>query len=87
MNGLFQEEGLLFIDSAYKPLRELESDYFIQLIKESNEIAQVVLKKEEQFAFEGYGNPIDAQEDGAHLFYIHETGRVLLSRKNRLFRK
>jgi bacillithiol biosynthesis cysteine-adding enzyme BshC len=24
MNGLFEEEGLLFIDSAYKPLRELE---------------------------------------------------------------
>lgn len=85
MNGLFQDEGLLFIDSAYKPLRELESDYFIQLIKESDKIAEVILKKEEQFALEGYGNPIGAQADGANLFYIHETGRVLLSKKAHTF--
>ena len=28
MNGLFQEQGLLFIDSAYKPLREIEKEPF-----------------------------------------------------------
>lgn len=82
MNGLFQEEGLLFLDSAYKPLRELESDYFIQMIQTSAQIAQTVFEKEEQFALDGYGQPVGVQADGAHLFYIHETGRVLLSREN-----
>lgn len=82
MNGLFQEEGLLFLDSAYRPLRELESDYFIELINGSESIAQSVFEKEEQFALAGYGQPVGVQADGAHLFYIHETGRVLLAREN-----
>ena len=30
MNGLFKEEGLLFIDSAYKQMRELEKTYFVR---------------------------------------------------------
>ncbi|MCZ2258879.1 bacillithiol biosynthesis cysteine-adding enzyme BshC [Sporosarcina sp. G11-34] len=82
MNGLFQEEGLLFLDAAYGPLRKLESEYFTRLILGSDKIAQVVLKKEERFAAGGFGHPIEVQADGAHLFYVHETGRVLLSKEN-----
>lgn len=81
MNGLFAEEGLLFIDSAYGPLRELESDYFCRLINTSEKIATAILEKEQQFEREGYGKPLDAKEDAAHLFYRHETGRILLSRR------
>lgn len=82
MNGLFADEGLLFIDSAYKPLRELESEYFCQLIEASDKIAASITKKERQFAHDGFGTPIEAKEDATHLFYVHETGRMLLSRRN-----
>lgn len=82
MNGFFADEGLLFIDAAYGPLRELERDYFSVLIKESDHIAAAVLEKEQQFEHEGYGQPLQAQEDAAHLFYLHETGRVLLSKRD-----
>lgn len=85
MNGLFAEEGLLFIDSAYKPLRELEREYFMMLIKNSASIAELVVSKEKQFDFDGFGNPLEAQENAANLFYLHETGRVLLSRRNGYF--
>jgi len=85
MNGLFAEEGLLFIDSAYKPLRELESDYFYMLIKKSSSIAEVVVQKETLFDKQGFGRPIEAQDNAANLFYVHETGRVLLTRRNDYF--
>lgn len=85
MNGLFQEEGLLFIDSAFKPLRRLETDYFIQLIEESEQLAEKITSKEELFATQGFGSPIGAEMNAANLFYVHETGRVLLSRKDGYF--
>lgn len=85
MNGLFKEEGLLFIDSASKQLRELEKSCFVNLIEESEQIAEVILNKEELFAEKGFGFPIGAERDAANLFYIHDTGRVLLSRKDGFF--
>lgn len=85
MNGLFKDEGLLFLDSAYKPLRELEKAYFGQLVNESEKIAEAIHSKEQQFKKEGYGEPIGAEPDAANLFYVHETGRVLLTRQEELF--
>ncbi|WP_186671323.1 bacillithiol biosynthesis cysteine-adding enzyme BshC [Sporosarcina sp. BP05] len=85
MNGLFKEEGLLFIDSAFIQLRELEKPYFVQLIEESEHLAEAISNKEELFAEKGFGSPIDAEMDAANLFYIHDTGRVLLSRKDGFF--
>ena len=85
MNGLFKEEGLLFIDSASKQLRELEKSYFAHLIEESDQLAKAISNKEELFAEKGFGSPIGAEMDAANLFYIHDTGRVLLSRKDGYF--
>lgn len=81
MNGLFSEEGLLFIDSAYQPLRQIESEHFNSLIQHAEEIATAIFNKEEQYNDEGYGRPLDTKLDASHLFYVHTTGRVLLSRK------
>jgi bacillithiol synthase len=85
MNGLFKDEGLLFIDSAFKQLREIEKNYFVRLIEESEHIAEVISKKEELFDEKGYGLPLGVETDAANLFYIHDTGRVLLSRKDGYF--
>lgn len=85
MNGLFRDEGLLFIDSAFQPLRKLESEYFVRLIEEMEIVAEKIFNKEAHFAELGFGTPIQAENDAAHLFYIHETGRVLLKRKDGCF--
>lgn len=85
MNDLFRNHGLLFMDSADKSLRMLESEYFKKLIIESETIADKVVHKERLFTEQGFGTPIQASEDAAHLFYVHDTGRVLLSRKGDSF--
>ena len=85
MNNLFQKHGLLFIDSADKTLRQLESGYFKKLITESKTIAEKISLKERLFEEQGFGTPIQAAENAAHLFYVHETGRVLLIRKDDVF--
>lgn len=85
MNELFQEEGLLLIDAAYEPLRKLESDYFQLQILHASEIAKVVFEHEKKMEQEGFGNPIQAKESAAHLFYIEEGERFLLDRVNDQF--
>src|SRR5690606_31179667 len=82
MNELFQEEGLLLIDAAYKPLRKLESEYFQMQILHSSEIANAVIAHEEKMDHQGFGTPIQAKESAAHLFYIVEGERFLLERVN-----
>lgn len=85
MNQLFAQHGLLFIDAAYQPLRRIESRYFTQLIEHNEQVAAVTAKVEAQFEAEGFGRPIGVEETDAHLFYLHETGRVLLGRDGEYF--
>ncbi|MDW0115825.1 bacillithiol biosynthesis cysteine-adding enzyme BshC [Sporosarcina thermotolerans] len=85
MNGLFSEHGLLLIDSAYKPLREIEKGPFTGFIEAAEKIAKMIASTEEEFDAIGFGRPIQAEYDAANLFYMHETGRVLLTRDNEDF--
>lgn len=85
MNGLFKEKGLLFIDSAYRPLRELETKYFKKLISEAERLSELIVRREDLFEATGFDRPIQAQLNAANLFYVHETGRVLLSKKEGYF--
>ncbi len=85
MNGFFQEEGLLFIDSAYKTLRQIESPYFRQMIEGAAAISSSIVQKEEEYCNFGFSQPLYAEEAAANLFYVHETGRVLLSIKDGKF--
>lgn len=57
----------------------------MQLIEESEQLARKISNKEERFAAQGFGSPIGVEKDAANLFYIHETGRVLLSKKDGYF--
>lgn len=85
MNGLFKEQGLLWIDAADPALRKLESDYFTKLIEYAEPIAERVYEAEQQFLADGFNLPIEAETDAANLFYMHETGRVLLMREGDRF--
>lgn len=84
-NGFFKEEGLLLIDAAYTPFRQLESGFFKKLIEQNDEIAQVVYEKESLFEKLGYGTPINAVRENANLFYVKNGERILLERKDDLF--
>ncbi|MFC7685516.1 bacillithiol biosynthesis cysteine-adding enzyme BshC [Ureibacillus sp. GCM10028918] len=80
MNELFKTEGLLMIDAAFEPFRKLESDFFVKIIELNEEIAKVVVEKEQLLDREGFGSPIDASEENANLFYVQEGERFLLQR-------
>ncbi|WP_391120795.1 bacillithiol biosynthesis cysteine-adding enzyme BshC [Psychrobacillus sp. L3] len=85
MNDLFQEEGLLLIDAAYEPFRKLESEYFQQMVKNSSQLATLVLENEMAFERAGFGMPIQTKENAANLFYVENGERFLLERKDEKF--
>lgn len=85
MNGLFKEQGLLYVDAADEALRRYEAPYFKAMINHSQEIAQVVTAREQKLQDAGYTMPIGATENAANLFYVREGERFLLTRKENRF--
>src|SRR5699024_3089805 len=58
---------------------------FVQMIDRNEQMSKRVVATERAFAKEGYGTPLEAIEESAHLFYVHETGRLLLKREGDRF--
>jgi len=85
MNGLFKEQGLLYMDAADAELRAYEAPYFKTLINHSEEIAAVVTAREAYLEELGYGSPIGATNNAANLFYVKDGERHLLTRKDGYF--
>lgn len=84
--SLFKEYGLLIIDSAYPPLRELEKPYFHHLIEGSEIISEKVREQQNIISENGFPLTIEMKADAANLF-INENGeRILLEREGDAFR-
>ncbi|ELK45042.1 bacillithiol biosynthesis cysteine-adding enzyme BshC [Halobacillus sp. BAB-2008] len=78
---LFPDEGIVLIDAHAPEVRELESDYFKNMIEHNREIAQgvyAVLQKNRQA---GYETLLDSEINDAHLFYHRGKERILLNRE------
>lgn len=80
IHELFNEEGLILVDSADPSIRQLESDYFVQLIEKQPEIAQGVYTAAQQVKQLGYPLTLDIEQTDAHLFYHDNRERILLVR-------
>src|SRR5699024_12862560 len=61
-------------------IRQLESDYFVQLIEKQPEIAQGVYTAAQQVKQLGYPLTLDIEQTDAHLFYHDNRERILLVR-------
>lgn len=85
MNEFFNEAGLLYIDAAYEPFKQIQVDALIRLVEQNEAIAEAVVKKERQYAEVMGQTPLQATLDNAHLFYVHDTGRLLLKREGEQF--
>lgn len=79
---LFQEEGLVLIDSASLELRRLESEYFVKLIEKQPEISKGVYQSYQQLAQLGYSISLDVELNDGHLFVYNDNDRVLLERND-----
>ncbi|MFC0014249.1 MULTISPECIES: bacillithiol biosynthesis cysteine-adding enzyme BshC [Allobacillus] len=79
---MFQEEGLVLVDSDDSDLRKLESSYFVRMIEEQPNIAKAVVRDLQHQEDKGYTISIDAESDDGHLFYHVDGERQLLMREN-----
>ncbi|QKY68951.1 bacillithiol biosynthesis cysteine-adding enzyme BshC [Lentibacillus sp. CBA3610] len=77
---LFDEEGIVLVDSADSGLRELEREHFTTLIKKQREISSGVHTSLQQLSQKGYSVSLDTESDDAHLFYHEGDNRILLTR-------
>ncbi|MFD1038772.1 bacillithiol biosynthesis cysteine-adding enzyme BshC [Virgibacillus byunsanensis] len=80
IHQLFKDEGIILIDSDHPNVRQLESDYFVNMIENQPEITKGVFTNAQLLKQEGYSLSLEVEEDDAHLFYTLNNERVLLSR-------
>ncbi|MBM7552861.1 bacillithiol biosynthesis cysteine-adding enzyme BshC [Thalassobacillus pellis] len=77
---LFEDSGVVLVDSHHPALRKLESSHFQMLIENQPQIAKGVYGALQENYREGYATPLECTLDDAHLFYHHQGERILLSR-------
>ncbi|MFA1818668.1 bacillithiol biosynthesis cysteine-adding enzyme BshC [Virgibacillus oceani] len=77
---LFEEDGLVLVDSGDADLRKLEKDHFSALIKAQPEIAGSVQHSVKELGELGYSLSLDADANEGHLFYHKDDERILLKR-------
>ncbi|WP_099157985.1 bacillithiol biosynthesis cysteine-adding enzyme BshC [Virgibacillus ndiopensis] len=77
---LFDDEGVVLVDSSNPEIRKLESDYFVNLLELQPEISKGVYHYEQQIKQLGYAISLDVEENDAHIFYHKNGERILLAR-------
>ncbi|WP_407268083.1 bacillithiol biosynthesis cysteine-adding enzyme BshC [Radiobacillus sp. PE A8.2] len=77
---LFDQEGLVLVDSGDKRLRKLESSYFKQMIEHQPAISEGVYKSSQQVKQSGYNISLEVLPEEGHLFYHLDGARVLLTK-------
>ncbi|MBO8155342.1 MAG: bacillithiol biosynthesis cysteine-adding enzyme BshC [Bacillaceae bacterium] len=71
-------EGVVLLDSNAPEIRELEKEYFLNMIDHQADIASGVTEAIYKNAREGYFISLDCQPNDGHLFYLKDGERVLL---------
>ncbi|MGG3926375.1 bacillithiol biosynthesis cysteine-adding enzyme BshC [Metabacillus fastidiosus] len=77
---MFQDEGLVLINSGDHRLRELEKNCFFEIIEKNSAVGQAVQKKQDCMREHGYKPIIEMKEESANLFYHHDGERYLMDR-------
>ncbi|WP_163970754.1 bacillithiol biosynthesis cysteine-adding enzyme BshC [Oceanobacillus halotolerans] len=80
IHQLFSEEGLVLIDSGNPQVRELEADYFEQIIEKQPQFSKKVSDLTQELKRAGYAISLDVEPTNGHLFYHLDGERILLER-------
>lgn len=79
--ALFPDEGIVLIDSGHDDVRQLEVDFFEQLINKQAEVGRGVYETIQALQEKDYQVPLEVTETDAHLFYHDNNNeRILLYR-------
>lgn len=85
IHRLFYDTGLVIMDANDPSIRQLEKDFFREMIVRNDALRRGFLNGAEMMKNLGFGEPITVDEDNAHLF-IHKDGeRLLLEKKDDQF--
>lgn len=85
MSYFFADHGLLLIDAAYEPLRQLEAPFFERLVSNNESLAKSVVVQENALVDAGFTRPLEAKEDNANIFYVKDGERFLLERRETFY--
>ncbi|MFD1849153.1 bacillithiol biosynthesis cysteine-adding enzyme BshC [Oceanobacillus bengalensis] len=76
---LFNDDGLVLIDSAHPLVRKIEEPYFVQMIENQSKLSSGVYDTLEKLRQEGYQVALEADINSGNLFYHKENERILLT--------
>lgn len=80
--GIFQDQGLVLVNSGDSGLRQLEKPCFHAIVERNSNIADAALKQQQFMREQGYQPIIEIGKDSANFFYHHEGERFLVERKS-----
>lgn len=84
MQGLFDQWGLLLIDSNHQELRRLETKCFLQLIHQNQSLQERIFQTAQSCQQHQYPNPVKLIEHHAHLFiHLHNERYPLFHQRDR----
>ncbi|WP_226534623.1 bacillithiol biosynthesis cysteine-adding enzyme BshC [Fictibacillus halophilus] len=76
----FSEEGLILLDSGDAEFKKLQSNFLEKMIRNNLDIDQAFRTQTRNLNDKGFNDPIEVQENNAHLFYTKNGERILLFR-------
>ncbi|WP_188454492.1 bacillithiol biosynthesis cysteine-adding enzyme BshC [Virgibacillus oceani] len=79
---IFDDEGVVLVDSSNPEIRKLENDSFVNLLELQPEISKGVYDNERRLKQKGYTISLGVLENDAHIFYHKNGERVLLVRND-----
>ncbi|MCA1171883.1 bacillithiol biosynthesis cysteine-adding enzyme BshC [Bacillus subtilis] len=82
---LFQEEGLVLLNSGDPGIKKLETAMFQKILRENDELARAVSDQQAFMRQAGYKPIIESGKEQANLFYEYEDERFLIEKDNGRF--
>lgn len=79
---LFQEEGLVLLNSGDPGIKKLETAMFQKILRENDELARAVSDQQAFMREAGYKPIIESGKEQANLFYEYEEERFLIEKDN-----
>ncbi|RPK06793.1 hypothetical protein BSBH6_00416 [Bacillus subtilis] len=82
---LFQEEGLVLLNSGDPGIKKLETAMFQKILRENDKLASAVSDQQASMREAGYKPIIESGKEQANLFYEYEEERFLIEKDNGRF--
>ncbi|SDN24790.1 bacillithiol biosynthesis cysteine-adding enzyme BshC [Alkalicoccus daliensis] len=84
---LFKGTGLVIMDAHDPAVRRIESNFFLEMTEKNNSIRKAFTTQSADFNSLGFGEPVEVDEDNAHLFLHDNHQRFLLQSKDGIWKE